>query len=165
MTSPHHNWRLFQVGISSNYLNRTFCPVDPENFTYCTDYFLHTTTQSMVKTLFLTVSWFRKGELWHCNISSKNLRYSLVYTFHSYTPRTLRTCCSQSKFRILKIRESSARALFLYNCIRTSRAVLTPAWASRRVDLRERRIDLFSKRQIKMFRQGKSGSSSKWPWC
>ena len=35
---------------------------------------------------------------------------------HSYTPRTLRACCSQSKFRILKIRESSARALFLYNC-------------------------------------------------
>ena len=34
----------------------------------------------------------------------------------SYTPRTLRACCSQSKFRILKIRESSARALFLYNC-------------------------------------------------
>ena len=33
-----------------------------------------------------------------------------------YTPPTLRTCCSQSKFRILKIRESSARALFLYNC-------------------------------------------------
>ena len=33
----------------------------------------------------------------------------------SYTPRTLRACCSQSKFRILKIRESSARALFLYN--------------------------------------------------
>ena len=35
---------------------------------------------------------------------------------NSYTPRTLRACCSQSKFRILKIRESSARALFLYNC-------------------------------------------------
>ena len=35
---------------------------------------------------------------------------------HSYTPCTLRACCSQSKFRILKIRESSARALFLYNC-------------------------------------------------
>ena len=34
----------------------------------------------------------------------------------SCTPRTLRACCSQSKFRILKIRESSARALFLYNC-------------------------------------------------
>ena len=36
--------------------------------------------------------------------------------YNSYTPRTLRACCSQSKFRILKIRESSARALFLYNC-------------------------------------------------
>ena len=29
---------------------------------------------------------------------------------------TLRACCSQSKFRILKIRESSAHALFLYHC-------------------------------------------------
>ena len=35
---------------------------------------------------------------------------------YSYTPRTLRACCSQSKFRILNIRESSARAIFLYNC-------------------------------------------------
>ena len=35
---------------------------------------------------------------------------------YSYTPRTLRACCSQSKFRILEISESSARALFLYNC-------------------------------------------------
>ena len=34
----------------------------------------------------------------------------------SYTPRTLRACCSQSNFRILKICESSAHALFLYNC-------------------------------------------------
>ena len=42
---------------------------------------------------------------------------------YSYTPRTLRACCSQSKFRILKIRESSARAFAL----RTSRAVLTRA--------------------------------------
>ena len=41
---------------------------------------------------------------------------SECFMFHSYTPRTLRACCSQSKFRILKIRESSARALFLYNC-------------------------------------------------
>ena len=46
---------------------------------------------------------------------------SLVYLWcnlnlHSYTPRTLRACRSQSKFRILKIRESSAPALFLYNC-------------------------------------------------
>ena len=41
------------------------------------------------------------------------LRMSMTY---SYTPRTLRAYCSQSKFRILKIRESSARALVLYNC-------------------------------------------------
>ena len=32
--------------------------------------------------------------------------------------------------------------------LRTSRAVLTQAWASRRVDLRERRVDSFSKRVI-----------------
>ena len=37
-------------------------------------------------------------------------------TWYSYTLRTRRACCSQSKFRILKICESSARALFLYNC-------------------------------------------------
>ena len=40
----------------------------------------------------------------------------VLITHYSYTPRTLRARCSQSKFRILKIRESSARALFLYNC-------------------------------------------------
>ena len=34
----------------------------------------------------------------------------------SYTPRTLRACCSQSGLTILKIRKSSVRALFLYNC-------------------------------------------------
>ena len=31
---------------------------------------------------------------------------------YSYTPRTLRACCSQSEFKIFKIRKSSARALF-----------------------------------------------------
>ena len=39
-----------------------------------------------------------------------------VNNHDSYTPRTLRACCSQSKFMILKLRESSAPALFLYNC-------------------------------------------------
>ena len=39
---------------------------------------------------------------------------ALSYT--SYTSRTLRACCSQSELTILKIRESSVRALFLYNC-------------------------------------------------
>ena len=58
---------------------------------------------------------------------------------------TLRACCSQSKFRILKIRESSARALFLYNCTPN---ISRSAWASRMIDLRERRVDLFSKRVI-----------------
>ena len=81
-------------------------------------------------------------------VISKEQNHYLVFKGNSYTPRTLRACCSQSKFRILKIRESSARALFLYNALRTYRAVLTRAWASRRVDLRERRVDSFSKRVI-----------------
>ena len=62
----------------------------------------------------------------HWDVSVFSFVYSL-YNFklavasvqshiHSYTPRTLRTCCNQSKFRILWIRESSACALFLYNC-------------------------------------------------
>ena len=63
---------------------------------------------------------------------------------YSYTLRTLRACWSQSKFRILKIRESSARALFLYNCtLSISRSADAIAWASQRVDKRERRVDLF----------------------
>ena len=45
-----------------------------------------------------------------------SVHWFLCLNIHSYTPRTLRPCCSQSKFRILKIRESSARTLFLYNC-------------------------------------------------
>ena len=54
----------------------------------------------------------------------------------SYSPRTLRACCSQSEMTILKIRESSARALFLYNCTPayfeclTAHAVLACASAS-----------------------------------
>ena len=60
--------------------------------------------------------------------------YSLVFIHSAYTTRI----CSQSEFRILKIRESSMRALFCTIALRTSRAVLTRAWASRRVDLRER---------------------------
>ena len=47
---------------------------------------------------------------------TKKINYGTDNIIYSYTPRTLRACCSQSKFRILKIRESSARALFLYNC-------------------------------------------------
>ena len=35
--------------------------------------------------------------------------------YHSYTPH-VRALCSQSEFRILRICESSACALFLYNC-------------------------------------------------
>ena len=47
---------------------------------------------------------------------SINTNHNQINTKYSYTLRTLRACCSQSKFRILKIRESSAHALFLYNC-------------------------------------------------
>ena len=56
------------------------------------------------------------------NTESRKLQYLghicriLGIIENSCTPHTLLTCCSQSKFRILKIRESSARALFLYNC-------------------------------------------------
>ena len=35
---------------------------------------------------------------------------------HSCTLRTLRACCSQSEFRMLKIGENRACALFLYKC-------------------------------------------------
>ena len=53
-----------------------------------------------------------KGEL---HLKPKFSRFCAL-SRNSYTPRTLRACYSQSKFRILKIQESSARALFLYNC-------------------------------------------------
>ena len=66
------------------------------------------------------------------------LNNNFIITIHTYTPRTLRVCCSQSKFRILKICKSSARALFLYNC--------TPN-ISRSADARVR-VGLFSKRVI-----------------
>ena len=35
---------------------------------------------------------------------------------NSYTPRTLRVCCSRSEFEIPKMRRSRASALVLYNC-------------------------------------------------
>ena len=78
------------------------------------------------------------------------LRTSMWLTMNSYTPRTLRACCSQSKFRILKIRESSVH-YFCTIALRTYRAVLMRAWASRSVDLRERRVSLFFKRVIIFF--------------
>ena len=45
-------------------------------------------------------------------LKDNSLRYKSTIIDYSYTPRTLRACCSQSEFRIFKIRESSARALF-----------------------------------------------------
>ena len=57
----------------------------------------------------------------YCN---KNITFYSYRWFHrlisfieiSYSSRTLRACCSQSELKILKICESRARALFLYNC-------------------------------------------------
>ena len=54
-----------------------------------------------------------KGHIW---VQGHHLKNDKCHEKHSHTPHTQRTCCSQSKFRILKIRKSSARALFLYNC-------------------------------------------------
>ena len=67
------------------------------------------------------------GNAWKAGIGWQGLSFVPVYEnqnqievvtlkVHSYTPRTLSTCCSQSEFRKLKIRESRARALSLYNC-------------------------------------------------
>ena len=53
---------------------------------------------------------------WHIKYLHLEYAHLLCNILASYTPRTLRACCSQSKLRILKICESSARALFLYNC-------------------------------------------------
>ena len=41
--------------------------------------------------------------------------HKLHAKYHSYPPRTLLACCSQSKLTMFKIRKISARALFLYN--------------------------------------------------
>ena len=50
---------------------------------------------------------------WICIVLPTRVRLNNIHTFRIHY--TLRACCSQSKFRILKIREST-RALFLYNC-------------------------------------------------
>ena len=49
-------------------------------------------------------------------ISRTGIKSLCNFIWYSYTPRTLRACCSQSELTILKIHERSARALFLYNC-------------------------------------------------
>ena len=67
-----------------------------------------------------------------------------AYIKDSYTPRTLRTCCRQSEFRILKIRESSARAFYFCTiALRTPYAVLTQASASCRVDSFSTRVIIY----------------------
>ena len=63
----------------------------------------------------------------------------------SYTPRTLRTYCSQSESTILKIHESSARALFLYNCTANS---FRTCERRRMMHSCARRIDSFTFRAI-----------------
>ena len=67
------------------------------------------------------ILYFRKAinPIWRKNITREFSFYTfigLALTLHSYTPCTLRACCSQSEFRLLKISQSSKRALFLYNC-------------------------------------------------
>ena len=56
--------------------------------------------------------WHDRGKWVACQQYSILISYHKRFIHSVYTS----TCCSQSKFRILKIRESSARALFLYNC-------------------------------------------------
>ena len=56
----------------------------------------------------------QNGHLKTCYISKI---HSVQIIANLYTPRTLRACRSQSKFRILKIRESSAHALFCLNSL------------------------------------------------
>ena len=56
--------------------------------------------------------------VFHRLVTGYSLGYSTPFSVgslihNSHTPRTLRTCCSQSKLTILKVREISARALFL----------------------------------------------------
>ena len=47
---------------------------------------------------------------------SLEISCGIIYGAIPFEIHTLRACCSQSKFRILKIRESSACALLFYNC-------------------------------------------------
>ena len=63
-----------------------------------------------------------------------------IININSHTPHTLRACCSQSKLTILKICESSVRALFLYSCTPNT---LRGCERRRRVHSRARRIDSF----------------------
>ena len=44
------------------------------------------------------------------------LKNDMCLIVNSYTLHAQSACCSQSELTILKIRESSAHALFLYNC-------------------------------------------------
>ena len=97
---------------------------------------IHLETHSLCGKLFLNLPRGCMDFKWsgpiHYNCLSTNCIWYNVY--NSYTPRTLRACCSQSKFRILKIRQSSGRALFLYNC--------TPNISAQCWRERERRVGL-----------------------
>ena len=53
--------------------------------------------------------------------------YVCMYRF-SYTTCTLRSCCTQSKLTILKIRESNARALSYIIALRTPRVSVVLDW-------------------------------------
>ena len=107
-------------------------PAEFEPDTYCTASVNFTSVPLIshprwVITMLLCISWTWNGVsywLHSNNLISQEIMFLLCtqtifflwYIHDSYTPRTLRACWSKSKFRILKIRESSARALFLYNC-------------------------------------------------
>ena len=74
------------------------------------------------------------------------------YMYHIYNIHTLRVHYAHAAANLNSGYSKYAKvARVHYFCtiaLRTYSAVLTRAWASRRVDLRERRIDLFSKRVI-----------------
>ena len=79
-------------------------------------------------------------------------QFCLVYCSCLYIIHTLRVHYAHAAANLNSEYSKYAKvARVLYFCtiaLRTSRAVLTRAWAWRRVDLRERRVDLFSKRVI-----------------
>ena len=94
---------------------------------------------------------------WICKASQNILQivsYFFFYTLHSYGKcllgiHTLRVhyahAVANLNYGYSKYAKVARVHYFCTIALRTSRAVLTRAWASRRVDLRERRVDLCSK--------------------
>ena len=75
----------------------------------------------------------------HCNMLLNNRHTLCVHYEHAAADLHL------GKSKYAKV---AGMHYFFTIAIRTSRAVLTRAWASRRVDLREHRVNLFHKRVI-----------------